>query len=94
MRLSLLLAAAMFLAAPAIAQQSNAPLSLEQQAALRESILSATQAADFKRSKQLLEVYRTLRAAGVTLTSAEAFDMGEYARGGAFGRSGRRICAT
>ena len=80
MRLSLLLAAAMFLAAPAIAQQSNAPLNLEQQAALRGSILSATQAADFKRSKQILEVYRTLRAAGVTLTSAEAFDMGECAR--------------
>jgi tetratricopeptide (TPR) repeat protein len=76
----LLVAAALFLVAPAMAQQSNAPLSVEQQTALRASILSATQAADFKRSKQLLEVYRTLRAAGVALTSAEAFDMGECAR--------------
>lgn len=80
MRKSLLLVAGLFLAAPAVAQQSNAPLSLEQQTALRASIMAATQTADFKRSKQGLEVYRTLRAAGVTLTSAEAFDMGECAR--------------
>ncbi|MEQ1785328.1 MAG: hypothetical protein ABMA14_28615, partial [Hyphomonadaceae bacterium] len=78
--MSLLLVAALFLALPAGAQQSNAPVSAEQQAAQRASILAATQKADFKRSRQLLEVYRTLRAAGVTLTSAEAFEMGEYAR--------------
>ena len=80
MRQHLLLAAALLLAAPAIAQQSNAPLSLEQQTALRASILAATQVADFKPSMQLLEVYRTLRAGGVTLTPLEEFDMGSEAR--------------
>lgn len=80
MRQPLLFVAAVFLAAPAIAQQSNAPLSAEREQELGTLIFAATQAPDFKRSKQLLEVYRTLRAAGVTLTPSEEFEMGNEAR--------------
>lgn len=80
MRSSLLLATILMLAAPAVAQENNRPLSAQQELDARVAILQATLAPDFDDSRMLLEVYRTLRAAGVTLSAAEAFAMGEQAR--------------
>lgn len=80
MRTSLLLATILMLAAPAVAQENNPPLSAKQERDARGAILQATLAPDFDDGRMLLEVYRTLRAAGVTLSSAEAFAVGERAR--------------
>jgi len=80
MRSSLLLATVLMLAAPAVAQENNRPLSARQERDARVAIQQATLAPDFNAERMLLEVYRTLRGAGVTLSSAEAFAMGERAR--------------
>ena len=77
---SLLLIAALTLAAPAFAQEAGAPLSIEREREVRVSVYAAAQAPDFNNSRMWLEVYRTLRGAGVALTSEEAFSMGEQAR--------------
>lgn len=80
MRGLLLVVAALTFTPPAFGQPVDAPLSAGQEQALRASVFVATQAPDFKRGTMLLEVYRTLRGAGVTLTPDEAFEMGEMAR--------------
>jgi len=80
MQPQLLLAAILMLAAPAVAQEDNRPLSVQQERDARAAILKASSAPDFDRHRMLLEVYRTARAAGVTLSSAEAFAMGDEAR--------------
>lgn len=80
MRTSLLLATILMLAAPAFAQENNPPLSAQQERDVRGAILKASLAPDFDHRRMLLEVYRTARAAGVTLSSAEAFAMGDEAR--------------
>ena len=80
MRTSMLVAIILMLAAPAVAQQDTPPLNAQQERDAREAILQATLTPDFEDSRMLLEVYRTLRAAGVTLSPAETFAMGEQAR--------------
>jgi tetratricopeptide (TPR) repeat protein len=64
------LAALLMLSTPAFAQQRD----------LRAEIMSATQAYDFDRPSMALEVYRTLRGAGLTLSNAEMIGMAEEAR--------------
>ena len=76
----LLVVAALTLPSPAVAQPDGSVMSREAQEQARAAIFAATAAPDFRRYQILLEVYRTLRAAGVTLSSAEALEMGEAAR--------------
>jgi len=76
----LLLLAALMLAAPASAQATRSALGAEREAELRASILAAVAAPDFRSVTMQLEVYRTLKEAGVTLSSAELIDMAEQAR--------------
>lgn len=76
----LLLLAALMLAAPASAQTPRAAPDAESEAELRASILAAVAAPDFRAVTMQLEVYRTLNAAGVTLSSADRIAMAEEAR--------------
>lgn len=76
----LLLVAALTLAAPALAQRAGVTPGIVSEQEIRTAILTAQQAPDFRASDMQLEVYRTLRAAGVVLSSAEAFEMGDSAR--------------
>jgi len=76
----LLIVTALTLSSPAVAQPVGSGMSREAQEQARTAIFAATAAPDFRRYQILLEVYRTLRAAGVMLSPAEAFEMGEAAR--------------
>lgn len=73
--------AAMLLAAPAVAQQSE--LRAEQEREVRASVMVATRAADFDENLMELDVYRALRGAGVTLSTAEMIAIAKdaFARG-------------
>lgn len=80
MQRSLLLAVALILSAPAHAQQPGAGLSLQRAEQVRSSILAATHAPDFEKERMQLEVFRTLKGAGVRLSDVEAIEMAETAR--------------